>query len=216
MDDYPSNSHKNAVPPVEPKKVEKIVDGAVITRKKPLSKRFTEQFFGGDLRTAKAFILFEILIPAAKDAIADSVSQGFEKMLWGEVRSTSRRPGGFRGAGATNYINYQRFAQPTIGRRDDPRAVLPLPGLSHRSRATHDFNEIILATRIEAETVIERLFDLISKYDSATVADLYDLVGVTSQFTDDQWGWIDIRGAEVIRTRHGYLLNLPKPEPLPK
>ena len=78
----------------------------------------------------------------------------------------------------------------------------------------HDFNEIILGTRVEAEEVIDRLFDLLSKYDNASVADLYELVGITANFTDEKWGWTDLRGASVAKVRNGYLLDLPRPEPL--
>jgi len=86
--------------------------------------------------------------------------------------------------------------------------------MSRRGRASHDFDEIILATRVEGEEVIERLFDLVSRYEAATVADLYELVGVSGNYTDDKWGWTDVRGSGVTRVRNGYLLDLPKPEPI--
>ena len=72
-----------------------------------------------------------------------------------------------------------------------------------------------MSTRAEADSVIESLFEMISKYESATVADLYELVGIDRKFTDDKWGWSDIRGANAVRVRGGgYLLNLPRPVPL--
>ena len=58
------------------------------------------------------------------------------------------------------------------------------------------------------------LFTLIERYQSATVADLYELVGVQGSYTDDKWGWVDIRGAGITRVRNGYLLDLPRPQPL--
>ena len=80
--------------------------------------------------------------------------------------------------------------------------------------AKHDFDEIVLDQRAEAEEVIDRLYDVVSRYESATVADLYDLVGLPSTHTDHKWGWTDLRGAGVSRIRDGYLLDLPDPEPL--
>jgi hypothetical protein len=47
-----------------------------------------------------------------------------------------------------------------------------------------------------------------------SVADLYDLVGVTGNYTDNKYGWTDIRSASVIRVRDGYMLKLPKALPL--
>lgn len=87
--------------------------------------------------------------------------------------------------------------------------------MSRRARANFDFDEIILPTRVEADQVLERMFDLLDKYEIVTVADLYDLVGVDSNYTDEKYGWEDLRGADVDRlSRGGYLLDLPRPEPL--
>ena len=86
--------------------------------------------------------------------------------------------------------------------------------MSRQSRARHNFDEIVLDERVEAEEVIDRLFDLVSRYEAATVADLYELVGLSSTHTDNKWGWIDLTGAGVTRVRGGYLLDLPEPESL--
>lgn len=86
--------------------------------------------------------------------------------------------------------------------------------MSRRARSAHDFREIILETRAEAEEVIERLFDCVQKYQTATVADLYDMLGIEPAFTDDKWGWYALPGANARRVRDGYLLDLPAPEPL--
>lgn len=211
--EFPSNRHKDKEAPepkkVEEKKVAQVVQSEVVRRKKPLSRRFTETFIGGDAKSVWGFITLDVLIPAAKDMIADAVSQGVERMIFGEARSTSRRTGR-RPGDSGPYISYNRYSSSASRRGRQDRS----PELSRRARASHDFDEIILATRAEANEVLERLFDLVSKYESATVADLYDLVGVTGSYTDDKWGWFDLRGADVTRVRHGYLLDLPKPEPL--
>lgn len=86
--------------------------------------------------------------------------------------------------------------------------------MSRRARSNHDFDEIVLETRVEAEEVIDGLFALISQYETATVADLYELLGESGNFQDEKWGWMDMRGAGVSRIKNGYLLDLPRPEPL--
>ncbi len=214
--EFPSNRHKDreaAVRPIETekKKVEQVVQTEVVRRKKPLGKRFIETFVGGDAKSVWGFVALDVLIPAAKDAIADAVSQGVERMIFGEARSTSRRTGRRPGE---PYISYNRYSSSSSRRSLTPREEPRRPELSRRARASHDFDEIILATRVEADEVVERLYDLVSKYEVATVADLYDLVGITGNYTDDKWGWYDLRGAGVTRVRHGYLLDLPRPEPV--
>ena len=94
-------------------------------------------------------------------------------------------------------------------RQSGPQRVM-----SRQARARHDFDEIILESRTEAEEVIDKLYEVISRYESATVADLYQLVGLSSSHTDYKWGWTDIRGAGVSRSRDGYVLDLPEPIPL--
>lgn len=205
-EEFPGNSQRGKEQRVKPaeKKVERVVQSEVVRRKTPLSKKIKETFVGGDARNVWGFVAFDVLIPAAKDMFADAVSQGVERMIFGDARSTSRRTGRRPG---DSHISYNRYSS---ARRDEPRR----PEISRRGRATFDFDEIILATRVEAEEVIDRLFDLVSKYEIATVADLYDMVGIAGNYTDDKWGWQDLRGGGVTRVTNGYLLDLPKPEPL--
>jgi len=223
--DYPSNSNKARTDgeedekkpgKAEPKKVERVTSGEVVRRKKSLGKRFKETFVGGDTKGVMSYVFMDVLIPAAKDMVSDATSEAVQRMLFGDARSNRRNRNRSHPNG---YVSYNRYgsgssssgSRPPWDRdrdRDEPRNV------SRRARATHDFDEIILETRGEAEEVIDRLFDLVSRYESATVADLYELTGITGSFTDDKWGWSDIRGAGVTRVRGGYLLDLPKPEPL--
>lgn len=86
--------------------------------------------------------------------------------------------------------------------------------MSRQARAQHNFDEIVLQSRTEAEEVVDRLFEVVSRYGSASVADLYELVGLSSTHTDNKWGWDDLQGAGVSRVRGGFLLDLPEPEPL--
>lgn len=213
MEDYPTNSRRpKPEASDQPKKITKVVEGDVVRRKKTLGRKFKETFMGGDTKGVWEYIMLDVLVPAAKDMIADAASQGVERMVFGEARSTSRRTGQRPSSGVNGYVSYNRYSSP-VGRSSasgrDER-----PTMSRRGRASHDFDEIILATRVEAEEVIDRLFDLVSRYETATVSDLYELVGVSGNYTDDKWGWSDIRGAGVTRVRNGYLLDLPRPEAL--
>jgi len=217
MDNYPANSHKAKTVEPEttpnPKKIEKIVEGDVVRRKKPLGKKFASVFLGGEASSVWEYILTDVLVPAAKDVISDAFSQGIDRFLFGDSRPSSRRSN--HRSSNSGYTSYNRYTSsnntvPGWAKRDEPRT-----NLSSRARATHDFDEIILATRQEGDEVLERLYDLISTYKAASVADLYELVGVSSSYTDDKWGWTDLHGANVSRIRSGgYLLNLPKPESL--
>ena len=127
-------------------------------------------------------------------------------MLYGD-RSSSRRSGRSSSTPNTPYVSYNKPGGPPPWKREE-RPV------SHRARATHDFDEIVLETRAEGEGVIDHMYELIERYQQVTVSDLYDLVGIASAFTDERWGWTDLSGAGVSRSKGGYLLDLPKPIPL--
>lgn len=215
MEDFPSNSHTNRKPVAkpEPKKIDKVVEGAVVRRKKSRMKKFKDIFIGGDAKAAWAFVLMERFVPAMQDAFIDAGQEAIQRLIRGDSHSTGYRPGRRPGS-ILGHVTYNKPSSsysrntPRDGYREESRAI------TRRARVTHDFDEIILATRVEAEEVVDRLFDLVSKYELATVADLYNLVGITGDYTDDKWGWTDIRGAGVSRVTGGFLLDLPKPEPI--
>jgi replication-associated recombination protein RarA len=84
--------------------------------------------------------------------------------------------------------------------------------LSRQARTTHQFSGLVLETLGDAEDVLDQLRILIDQYDVVRVADLYDLCDITSDFTDQKWGWYDLRSARIRSVRGGYSLDLPPTE----
>lgn len=204
MESFPPNSRKAETRAPE-KRVERVTSADAVRRKRPLGKQFSRTFIGGDARTAFEYMVVNVLVPAAKEAIVEAASSGFEKLIYGDTRPKRNRMGG-PSSGPLGYVSYNR--QPNREPVGPPQPRM----LSQRARTRHDFDDIVISSRQEAEEVIDRLFDLISKYNSATVADLYELTGLQSSHTDHKWGWTDLRGATVGRVRGGgYLLELPEP-----
>jgi len=211
---YPSNSKSQKRTAVvtnknEVKKVKKVISGRVKQQKKTLSRRFMETFIEDDTKSVGSYIYYDVIIPAAKSMICDLVGWGgfAEMMLFGEKRGhRTRREGG---RSHVSYGSYYRSQDRDRDRDRDRREI------SRMSRARHDFDEIVLETRGEAENVLSHLVDLICDYDQATVADFYDLVGIEQTHVDSGHGWVDLHGANVIRARRGgYIINLPRTRPL--
>jgi len=202
--DYPPNSDASKRQAQEDKNIKRVTSDEPIRRKKSLGKQFKETFVAGDAKTAVRYVMFDVLIPAAKDMIAEAGTQGIEKLIFGDTRRRGSTP---PQAGPTGYVSYNRYA---MGNRQ----TAPQRVLSRQARARHDFDEIVLVSRVEAEEVIDKLYEVVSRYGAATVADLYELVGSPGTHTDNKWGWTNLRGAGVSRTRGGFLLDLPEPEPL--
>lgn len=200
--EFPANSHKKREEREDHRKVEKVIKGRVVQKKKSLGKRFLETFIGDDVNSVTGYILHDVLIPAAKATLSDMVQGGIEMLLFGERKGNRTR----RDQGRS-YVSYNNYSSQN-NRREDRREY------GQRSRARHNFDDIILSTRGEAEEVLSHLVDLTMDYGEASVADLYDLVGITEEFTDRKYGWTNLGSASVSRVREGYLLNLPKPIPL--
>lgn len=201
--EFPPNSKISRTSKNEEKNITPVVSGGAVRRKKSLRKQFSETFVAGDMKTAIRYVAFDVLLPAAKDMVVDSFTQGIEKLIFGDSR---RRGSTSPMSGPTGYVSYNRYSP--SGRSSGPSRAL-----SRQARARHNFDEIILDDRVEAENVVDNLFELVSRYESATVADLYELVGLSSTHTDHKWGWTDLHGSGVTRVRGGYLLDLPEPEP---
>lgn len=197
MDDYKPNSQRfeqqQAKVP-EKKKIEKVVTGVVKTKKKSGINKFAEVFVSEDIKNVKSYILMDILIPALKDSIINGITMFFYGGN-GKNRKTT----------AVSNVSYRSY----YDQRDSRYGSEPA-----RTRTGYNYDDIILETRGEAEEVLTGMNDIIDTYSVVTVADLYDLVGKSSEYTDNKYGWKNIRNAGVTRVRDGYMLVLPKVIPI--
>ncbi len=75
-----------------------------------------------------------------------------------------------------------------------------------------DSNEYLIETREEAHDVLERMIDIIDKYDVASQADLLVMLGQIVSPIDNKWGWTHLHNAEVRQVRNGYMLQMPPME----
>lgn len=203
--EFPSNSHRLKTveeDPPEQKRVEKVIKGKLIKRKKSFLNNFSQTFFGDDAKSVMNYVIWDVLIPAAKETISDMVSTGVSMLLFGE--------GSVRGSTPIHRDkNVSRVSYNSFFNRNSSRSRISHEGPRNRSR--HNFDDLVIASRGEAEEVLSTLVDLIDEYDVASVADLYDALGITTDYSDNKWGWDNLNRAVVRRVRDGYILDLPKP-----
>ena len=181
----------------EEKKVEKVIEGKVTTRKKPLGKKFAETFLGDDIENVKSYIFFDVIVPTIKDTISNVVSSAVDMMLFGG----DARPGGNRKSNNQPYVSYSNYYKGGNERRT----------VQNHGGRKRDFRDVIFETRGEAERVRNDLMDLCAEYGQASINDLYDLCGITGDFTDEHYGWTDLSRLNVSRVRGGgYVIDLPR------
>lgn len=197
MEDFKPNSHKfkEDTTKSEDKVIKPVVKGKV-SKKKNVGRKFKDSFISEDIGNVKSYVILDVLIPAAKKAISDIITNGIDMLLYGETRHRSEG----KRSNVVDYVSYNRYSD----RRDDDRFS--------RSRSIgYSYDDIVLESRAEAEAVLNSMVDLIDTYDVVSVADLYDLVGVSGNFTDNRYGWTNLSSASVERLRSGgYILRLPR------
>lgn len=220
--DYPSNSSKSKekkkeeVEEKEKRVIRKANTGKVIQRKKSIGTKFKEAFIGDESRSIGEYIIYDVLVFAAKGLVSDIVDglgDSVRMSLFGDRRG--RRSSNLLGdIGRKINTDYNRSFGNSVYRstRDIGAGNDYRRDISRTSRARHDFGEIVLETRGDAEEVLLLMTELITKYGQATVADLYDILDLTipGDPTGDRYGWTDLRGVTPRRVREGYLLGLPR------
>lgn len=205
---YASNSQKAKQPdaPPDERVLTSIISGEVHERKEPLRKKFLQAYAGDSAQSVGAYLLMDVIVPGTKNLISDLVKVGIDRLLYG-----GSRPGGAIRSSVGGGVAYGKFFNGGGTQGQAQQA----PQLSAHARANHQFGEIVLQNRGDAELVIEELRALIEAYGNAKVTNLYSLVGISGAFTDQKYGWTNLTRAQAIQTREGWLLDLPRPEVLP-
>ena len=198
MNDIKPNSHKYKTENSEKKKIEPVVKSGAKLRKKNELQKVAGSIISEDAKSVKSYILMDVLVPAIKDAIEDIVTNGIRMLLRGDTSARRNGP-----SGGISHISYNK----AYDRRD--RSSLDRP------RGVMDFDDLILPTRYEAEEVLRSLDDLIETYRIVSVADMYEAAGIRDfEYTARNYGWKDIRRAEVVHVRNGYWLKMPNVSPI--
>lgn len=198
---YPSNSMVGS-PSEEPgseKRVTKVTRGRVAKKPQNLGSKFAETFLATDMQSVGNHLLFDVLIPGAKDAFMDML----DMMLNGDRRGDRTRRDKGRSYVYTSYNRYYDDRSRASDSRKDADRGMP------RSRSVVE--DLVFDSRGDAEEVLSNLVHLIEEYGVASVRDLYGFAGMTSDYTKERYGWYQLDSAHVTRIREGYLLKLPRP-----
>ena len=125
-------------------------------------------------------------------------------IFFGEVRNTrSSGWGGVRG-GSTK-ISY-KDCWDNRGRSAQPA----------RPTNRMSYDDLYFDNKDDAMNVLTSMDEIVDQYGVVTVADLFDLAGVTGNgYTDQNYGWTSTNSAEVVRGRDGnFYLKLQRPMPI--
>lgn len=194
-DPYPTNSDRSK----EKKTIEPVAKARI--KRESTARKVVGEIIREDARSVGETVLWDVIIPTVKNLISDTVTRGIESMLYGgDSRPRSR----------TSYSDYSGYSRPK-GNRD--RSTDRRERRSAR-QVEPERNEIIFDSRSDANDVIDRMSDIIDQYGQASLADLNALIGASSNFIDDNWGWTDMGSFNVRQVRDGFMLTHDEPQSL--
>lgn len=165
--------------------------------------RLAGVFIGEDFNMVGDYLLWEVLIPAAKDTISEMVSTGIKRLLYG-------------GGKASGFERTNRFG----GRAKDEGRLVPYDKYSSgssegRKRKTRfEVAEIPFDTKEEASAILNAMEDILEEEDVVSIADYYALAEYDDgDYTDTEYGWTieQISRARPQRHRDGWTIVFPRP-----
>lgn len=195
MPDYKPNSHRykegrsEALPE---KHIKKVVTGNVQTRKKSGLNKLGDVFISDDAKNVKEYFVTDMAVPFIKKSIITIIDMILNGGTPTYTNGHSNKP----------KVRYGKFYD------DDRRPS----GTNVRPR--FDFDDIEYEHRGEAEAVLDAMCDALDTYKIVTVADMYDMAGLSQPYTSNKFGWTNLRDARVIRSGGKYIIDLPKALPI--
>ena len=178
---------------------------------KPATKRpiFSKFFKGGASQDAKdigAYVVEDIILPSIRDLVFAVITQGATKAIYGDAKPPKRM------SGYTQYSSATR-----VTRLGDDRAGF---NVSERRQSAYQsmnraYEDLRFDDYLDAQNILDHMNDYLDTYKAISVADLYDMCGITPTYQDNTYGWESLGTARVEFVRgNQYRLHLPRPKKL--
>ena len=132
-----------------------------------------------------SYVSEEIIVPAIKNIIVDAVTSGINMVMYGESKGQ-----GPRHYGRTPYNSYGSSPRPTTNYTSRYTSTQPEPSTVRPRSVRQGVEEYIIENREDAAHVLTTLTEQADMYGSVSVADYYDLIGIHSDYTDNNYGWL--------------------------
>lgn len=193
MEDYSSNSHKSKAESGNIPSTSKTVAKSTGIKKRSEFQKFVDMFIREDAKSIKEYIIKECFVPSVIDWIKNTVDFMFGSQ---DYKYSKSEPTNSR------YRNYNEMSGSKSRRSSD----------SYR-RSAYNYEIPTFSSKREAESVLEKLDELIDVNDVVSIMDLLVASGVPceSNYTYEDYGWNDIRSAEIAHCREGWYIRLPRP-----
>ena len=205
MTDYKPNSHRfkeeKKEASSEKNKIQKVVKGPVKKKKKNGLSNFIDNFISEDVNSVKDFIFRDVLVPAIRDAIYDVGKGALDMILYGEKGRSSSRS-------TASKVSYRQYYD---------RGEYNTRSSNRRTQTRLRYDDVVYVCEEDVDDVLDEMANIFDMYDSVSIADLCELIGdedVTSDYTDNKYGWTSMRNIRKVKVRDGWIIEYPKVTPL--
>ena len=175
-------------------KITPVVSGKVKKKGKSFGEKFVDSFINERVDNVGEFVREEIVIPTIKKTILEAISM----MFYGKPNVSDRSSG--------SIFPYNKMSS--------SRTILMGSSDAPKRSSKKTFDDIWFENRGDVETVVDNLDLILNTYGVLSVADLFELSGQDTVFTDNRFGWTDLGSMKVVQGHGGYILKMPPPRPI--
>lgn len=197
----PSNSNASKK---SDRKFEKASTPKVKTVKKSGAKKLADIFIQGDIQQVRHTIIYDMIIPAGKNLLMSVADSALRMILFNDAS----RPGSY--SAPTWYNPPQNSSVPRTSYSSyyvQNRQNTPV-GYQNVGYSTD--SEQIFPDRATAESILLDMRNAIAEYGEVSVGDFYDLIGVSSSYVDNAYGWKDLNSAGIRPVAGGFVIDFPR------
>lgn len=215
------NEKKTPDEKIEEPTLAPVVTGKVSIKQKSEGRKLMETFFKGNLEQVKRGVWWDVVVPTVMDLLWNALERAGRGLIYGDSDRGYTRDRD-RGSSAARPVDFTAFSKRDRDqdryRRDnrccDPTDVYDYGEL--RFEYTRDpAGQSAYTARRNAEKVLASMEEVCDSYKWVSVAQMLELAGLEEfkKWTDRDWGWRDLRGAEIIGGHSCYILKLTRPKP---
>ena len=106
-DDFLPNSHKYREEKDQEKKIKRVANVNARVKERSLGSKFKDTFLGEEIGDAKHYIVFDVVVPAIKEMIVDTVENAVE-MIFGVGGGRRARSNRDKGNESVSYTAYYK------------------------------------------------------------------------------------------------------------
>ena len=190
---------------------------ATAEHKEQLGKKLKRIFLSEDVDHLGEYIFWDVLVPSVQNLFSDmlhtvadvSFSGGRGRRSIASRDSLQRTAALYIRSSANGGSIYNRQSIQTV----------------QTIRSIDDFMAFIYDVKDDALYVLNAMEQEISDYGVCTVQNVYGYLksrGIVVEkepgnyYTNNDWGWTDIKNTKIIRVKNGWMLDLPKPKQIDK